>query len=282
MNHLHKPSISKYYKTKYFFFALLLAWAYSSCTIPNPFEDEDIMNVVYPDTTVEISSLTPQKCTVTVKSTDSTYHISSYWTDKQTGRIIYKMDDSPYVNSRLHGVQFAYDEDGDTLLIAHFENGIRVDSTVYYYDNGKPKHKFFYTPANDGNIDFEVQFHKNGQRKTDIVRYDDGLLNGAVDYYDDTPENERTETFYYREGELIGIKIYNKLYSDLDRETAAMLKAYRKDSTRLANLALEGATASVPVFYVGTERDALYDVGEPDSWNIMDIDPAFMLKYENR
>jgi len=273
---------SKIQAIKYLFFALCIAWGYSSC-ISNPFEDTELLNVTYPDTVVNINSLTPQVCEVNIKSTDSTYHITSYWTDKLTGRIIYKMKDEPYKHSRLHGVNFEYDEDGDTLLIAHFENGIRIDSTVFYYKNGNPKHKFFYSPAKDGNIQFEIQFHENGQRETDMVVREEGLLNGAVDYYDDTEKNERTESFYYREGELIGIKIYNKDYAELDRRTAVMVERYRRDSTNLANslAAIEGAK-EVPVFYIGSERDGLYDVGDPSNWDIMKIDPAFMLKFNNR
>lgn len=267
---------------KHFLGIILLLWGCTSC-FNNPFDTTK--ELVYPDTTVSINSLLPQVCEVNIKSTDSTYHVTSYWTDKQTGKIIYKMEDAPYKKDRLHGVQYRYDEDGDTLLVAHFENGVRVDSTVYYYPNGKPQHKFYYSLAKDGNIDFEIQFHENGQRKTDMVAYENGLLNGAVDYYDNTEKNERTETFYYREGELIGIKIYNKLYAELDRRKNAMLKEYQADSIRLANILLAevGTTdREVPVFYIGSERDAMYDVGEADDWDIMKIDPAFMLKYYKR
>lgn len=262
---------------------ILILWGSTSCY--NPFDTTK--EITYPDTTVSINSLLPQVCDVSIRSTDSTYHVTSYWTDKQTGRIIYKMEDAPYKKDRLHGVQYRYDEDGDTLLVAHFENGIRVDSTVYYYPSGSPQHKFYYSPAKDGNITFEIQFHENGRRKTDMVAYENGVLNGAVDYYDATEKNERTETFYYREGELIGIKIYNKLYAELDRRKDAMLKEYQADSTRLANILLAEATGSdrdIPVFYIGTERDALYDVGDgkAHTWDIMKIDPAFMLKYQKR
>jgi hypothetical protein len=273
---------SKIQAIKYLFFALCITWGYSSC-LQNPFEDRELLNVTYPDTVVNINSLTPQICEVNIKSTDSTYHITNYWTDHLTGRIVYKMKDEPYKDSRLHGVNFEYDQDGDTLLIAHFENGIRVDSTVYFYKNGNPKHKFFYSSAKDGNIQFEIQFHENGQRETDMVVREDGLLNGAVDYYDDTQKNERTESFYYREGELIDIKIYNKDYIELDRRTAVLVARYRKDSMSLANSlgSIEGGR-DVPVFYIGSERDALYDVGDPSTWDIMDVDPAFMLKFNNR
>ncbi|MCH2023446.1 MAG: hypothetical protein MK207_13300 [Saprospiraceae bacterium] len=268
----------------YFFFALFILLIFDACS--NPFEDQTL-KTQYPDTTVAINSLVPQKCDVTIKSTDSTYHISAYWTDKLTGRIIYKMDDEPYKNSRLHGVQYKYDEDGDTLLIAHFENGVRIDSTVYRWENGNPKHKYFYSPAKDGNIMFEIQFHENGQPKTDLVAYEKGLINGAVNYYSDSPNRELTETFYYREGELIGIKIYNKNYSELDIRTAAMMEAYKEDSTRIANALLadaspDGLGVEIPVFYIGTEKDGMYDIGDPDDWDIMKVDPAYMLKYYNR
>lgn len=269
---------------KYIAFFIVLVWMTSACQIPNPFDDT--VDVVYPDTTVQINSLLPQICEVKVEDTDSTYLVTTYWTDKLTGRIIYKMEDAPYKNSRMHGIHYKYDADGDTLLIAHFEDGIRIDSTVYYWPNGMAKHKYFYSSAKDGNVDFEVQFHKNGQRKTDVVAYEDGKRNGAIDYYDDTERNQRTETYYYREGQLIGIQIYNDLYTELDRRKEYLLAEYRKDSARIATdlLAQTGTDmpAEVPVFYIGTEKDALYDVGEPDDWDIMKVDPAFMLKYYKR
>ncbi|BDS13509.1 toxin-antitoxin system YwqK family antitoxin [Aureispira anguillae] len=269
---------------KYFVFFIALIWVASSCQIPNPFDTT--VDIVYPDTTVTINSLLPQVCEVKVNDTDSTYLVTTYWTDKLTGRIIYKMEDAPYRNSRMHGIRYKYDADGDTLLIAHFENGVRVDSTIYYWPNGKPKHKFFYSSSKDGNINFEVQFHQNGQRKTDLIAYEDGVLNGAVDYFDDTEANKITETYYYREGKVIGIKIYNESYAELDRRKDYLLAEYRKDSVRLATELLAQAgideTTNVPVYYIGSEKDGLYDVGEPDDWDIMKIDPAFMLKYYNR
>ncbi|CAA6810880.1 MAG: Unknown protein [uncultured Aureispira sp.] len=271
---------------KVFICFFILLGLLCSCEIPkalNPFDDTE--DIVYPDTTVTINSLAPQICEVKIADTDSTYVVTSYWTDKLTGRIIYKMEDAPYRQSRMHGTQFEYDEQGDTLLIAHFENGIRIDSTVYYWGNGNPKHKFFYSSSKDGNINFEIQFHENGQRKTDVVVYEDGLLTGAVNYYDDTEKNERTETYYYRDNELIGIQIYNKAYEELDRRKDYLLAEYQQDSARLALAILEQAgvgDTDVPVYYLGSEKDALYDIGDPDNWDIMKIDPAFMLKYNNR
>jgi hypothetical protein len=260
----------------------VLLWLFSSCK--NPFDDYKA--VTYPDTTVYIDQLTPQICEVRIRDSDSTQHTTDYWTDKLTGRLIYKMKDTPYKNSRIHGTQYKYDEEGDTLLIAHFENGIRVDSTVYYWPNGNPKHKFFYSGMKNGNILFEVQYHENGTKKTDVVMYEEGILSGAVDYYSSEPPYKVTETYYYREGELIGIKIYNDLYDELDRRRDYLLAEYRKDSARIADAlfaqAGDGDAVDVPVYYIGTEQDALHDVGEPDNWDIMKIDPAFMLRYYKR
>ena len=260
-----------------------------SCTsnpFKNPFKDESLVQV-YPDTIVTINSITPQICDVTIKSTDSTYHITKYWTDASTGRIVYKMEDKPFKNSRLHGVEYKYSPSGDTLLVAHFDNGIRVDSTVYRWDNGNTRHKYYYDAAKDGNVIFEIQYHENGRRKTDMVAYENGQINGAVDYYYDDRQNKLSETFYYREGELIGIKIYNDLYNELDRRTANMLAEYRRDSARLAlelaeiNLSNDQSNA-IAVYYIGTEKDAMYDIGNADTFDIMKIDPEFMLRYNNR
>lgn len=268
---------------KYLVFVIVL-YSFVACQIPNPFDT--VTDEVFPDTVVTINSLTPQICEVMVRETDSSAHLNIYWTDEQTGHIIYKMEDSPYKFSRLHGTQYRYDEDGDTLLIAHFDNGTRVDSTVYYWHNGNPKHKFFYSSKRDGNILFEAQFHENGRAKTDMIAYENGALNGAVDYYDDTEKREKTETYYYREGELIGIKIYNKLYAELNRRRDVLREQYRQDSARLAEVLLadggQGVPNEVPVFYSGEVTDGMYDVGEIDDWDIMKIDPAFMLKYYNR
>lgn len=267
-------------------YLLYVCFACSGNPFQNPFKDTSLVQV-YPDTIVSINSITPQVCEVNIKSTDSTYHLTKYWTDENTGRIIYKMEDKPFKNNRLHGAELRYSPSGDTLLIAHFDNGVRVDSTVYRWDNGNTKHKYFYSDAKDGNIEFEIQFHENGMRKTDLVAYENGTINGAVDYYDDSPQNKMSETFYYREGELIGIKIYNELYNELDRKTANMLAEYRRDSARLAQELLEislasGQSEEIAVYYIGTERDAMYDLGTADSFDIMKIDPEFMLRYYNR
>jgi hypothetical protein len=268
---------------KYFFlFLAVLVWLLPSCNY-NPFDESE--PIVYPDTTVRINSLTPQICEVSIRDSDSTEHITDYWTDKQTRRIIYKMKDTPYKRGRIHGTQYRYDEEGDTLLIAHFDNGIRTDSTVHYWPNGKPRHKIYYSALKNGNVLFEVQYHENGAKKTDVVIYEGGLLSGAVDYYDSIPPYKVTETYYYREGELIGIKIYNDLYDELDRRRDYLLAEYRKDSARIADALFDqagvGEEVEIPI-YIGTERDAMYDVGNPDNWDIMKIDPAFMLKYYNR
>lgn len=270
---------------RFLLFLIVLISAFSSCTIPNPFND--IEETTYPDTTVYINSLTPQICEVKISDTDSTNAISIYWTDRQTGRIVYKMEDAPYKKSRLHGVQYKYNENGDTLLIANFENGIRIDSTVYYYVNGIPKHKYFYSQKKDGNIVYEIQYHESGRKKTDLIAYEDGLLNGAVHYYADADRAKITETYFYREGELIGIKIYNEIYAALDRKRDLLISQYQADSIRIAEALLASAndnsfSSDVPVFYIGTERDGMYDLGTPDDWDIMKEDPVFMLKYYNR
>lgn len=261
----------------------LLIWAIS--TYGNPFDDYE--PIIYPDTTVSIDNLMPQICEVTIHDNDSIYLTTAYWTDKQTGNIVYKMKDTPYKNSRIHGTQYEYDEEGDTLLIAHFENGIRIDSTVYYWSNGRPRHKFYYSALKNGNILHEIQFHENGTPRTDFIVYEDGLLNGAVHFYDTSGTAKKTETFYYREGELIGIKIYNDAYAELDRRRDFLLTEYRKDSARIADalfaqVGAEGEPTDVPVYYIGTEQDAMHDVGAPDDWDIMKIDPAFMLRYYSR
>ena len=263
-----------------FLFALGLL---SSC---NPFID-DTLNEVYPDTTVNINSLQPQICEVVLKQTDSTFMLTEYWTDKITGRIVYKMSSKNYLNNKLHGTKYAFNDAGDTLLIEHYDNGIQVDSSIIRYSNGNPKHIIYYSEKKDGVITFEIQYHENGMEKTDLIAYEDGKINGVVHYYDDSPQHKITESYFYREGVIIGIKIFNEKYAELDRKTAAMYKAYREDSIRIAEqLLAEGSMEEdaydVPVFYIGTEKDGMFEVGNPDNWDIMKVDPVFMLKYYNR
>ena len=161
------------------------------------------------------------------------------------------------------------------------------DDTVEYWPNGIAKHKRFYSALRNGNVLYEVQYHANGNPKTDIIAYEDGVINGAVNYYDSSGTYKKTETYYYREGELIGIKIYNDAYAELDQKRDYLLAEYRKDSARIADdlfaqLGADGSAMEVPVYYIGTEQDAMHDVGRPDDWDIMKIDPIFMLKYYNR
>ena len=264
----------------------LLIWIaslyfFSACE--NPFHDPSL-DIDYPDTLVQINSLSPQICEVKISESDSVYNITSYWTDKQTGRIIYKMSYSPYFNSRLHGAQMVFDDKGDTLRLAHFDQGVRIDSTIYRYPNGQIKHKYLYSSKGNGNITYEYNYHPNGVRKSDIIQYNKGLINGAVTYYDDTPRNKPTETYYYVDSEIVGIKIYNDDYESLARRKDAMLAAYQQDSARIA-LALaedlangEGAINDIPVIYFGSKKEAMYDVGDPDLWDILEEDPNFILR----
>lgn len=267
------------------FLSLLFLLLQTACN--NPFHDPSL-DITYPDTAVIINSLSPQICEVKVSETDSFYNITSYWTDKWTGNLVYKMKYDPYENGRLHGVQLAFDDKGDTLLIAHFEQGIRVDSTVYKYPNGQVKQIFYYSNKRNGNIVNELNFHPNGMRKSDVIAYNNGLLNGAVTYYDATARNRATETYYYVNSEIVGIKIYNEDYIVLENRKNAMLSAYRQDSARIAKVLMaslfsddhDHTAAAVPVVYVGTKKDALHDVGDPDLWDILVEDPNFILKLQ--
>ena len=126
------------------FFVVVLWICLHNSACRNPFYDPSL-EVHYPDTIVQVNSLTPQVCEVKITNADSVYDITSYWTDKVTGRIIYKMSYSPYLNGRLHGIRMLFDDKGDTMLLAHFDQGVRVDSTVYKYPNGQVKQKFFYS-----------------------------------------------------------------------------------------------------------------------------------------
>ncbi len=259
-------------------FYLLL---HTSCS--NPFDDMS-HHVSYPDTTVMINSLSPQVSDFKVADTDSSYHITSYWTDKVTGRIIYKMSYDPYKYSRLHGTQMQFNDRGDTLLLAHFSEGIRIDSTVYKYPNGQVKQKYIYSPKQNGNILFEMNYHPNGVRKSDVIAYNNGLINGAVTYYDDTERNLPTETYFYVNSEIVGIKIYNEGYDELQRRKDGLLVAYQRDSARLAEQFLaEGDTEFDPENakrVIETEGGVIYDVGPPNTWDIMEVDPNFILKLE--
>ncbi len=266
------------------FLAIIFCFLQTACE--NPFHDSSL-DLSYPDTAVTVLTLSPQICRVKITPTDTNYYITSYWTEEATGRILYKMDFAPYINSRLHGIQMKFDHRGDTLLMAHFDDGIRVDSTVYKYPNGQVKQKFFYSKKRNGNILYEVNFHANGQRKSDVIQYNKGLINGAVTYYDSTARNLATETYYYVDSEIIGIKIYNEDYDNLARRKSAMQAAYQIDSARIAQVAVDnlekgisGTKENVHVIYQGAKTDAMYDIGEPDMWDILKKDPDFILQLE--
>lgn len=259
---------------------ILAILLHSSC---NPFDnlpDE----IIYPDTTVTINSLSPQVCEVKIEQSDSVYDITSYWTDKLTGRIIYKMEYNPYKYSRLHGVQLEFNDAGDTLFMAHFSEGIRVDSTVYWYPNGQVKQKYYYSKKQDGNILSELNFHPNGRRRSDVITYHNGLINGAINYYDSTAANRPTETYFYINSEIVGIKIYNDAYDELQRRKDGLLAAYQRDSARIAENFLadleETQGTNIRVKYEGSGKEAMYDVGPPNTWDILEVDPDFILKYD--
>jgi len=258
-------------------FFITVVLLHSAC---NPFMDSNAETML-PDTAVVIRSLSPQVCQVKRINSDTTYYITSYWTDKLTGRIIYKMKYEPYKMSRLHGVKMIFDEKGDTLAIEHFEDGVRVDSSVYRYPNGQTKQKIFYSKKKDGNILWELNYHPNGRKKTDLIPYTDGLITGEVTYYDTSAQSKPTETYFYVESEIVGIKIYNDQYRQLDIRKNAMLSAYQKDSARIAMAMTDSSDNSFrAVVPADSKREAFYDVGEPDEWDIMKKDPNFILDFE--
>jgi hypothetical protein len=146
------------------------------------------------------------------------------------------------------------------------------------------KQKYYYSKKQNGNILSELNYHPNGQRKSDVITYHNGLINGAVNYYDDTEANRPTETYFYINSEIVGIKIYNDAYDLLQRRKDGLLAAYQKDSARIAEKILaeleEGVGTNVPVQYESSGKEGMYDVGPPNTWDILEVDPDFILKFE--
>lgn len=238
-------------------------------------------NYTYPDTTVLIDKLTPQVCQVTIYQSDTTYTITDFWTDQLTGDIVYKMKESPYKFSRLHGIQYVYNDRGDTMEMDCFDRGIRVDSSYKKHPNGQIALKEYYSSKKDGNKIYAMRFHANGMKETDVIQYTNGVINDAVTFYDDSPENKITEIFYYVNDQIVGIRIFNEQYQSLDRRKDALYKAYRADSARIAMALMDTSVTEfveIPVVYENLGSDANYDIGGPDPFDIMIEDPAFVLR----
>jgi antitoxin component YwqK of YwqJK toxin-antitoxin module len=159
--------------------------------------------------------------------TDSSYSVISYWTDKN-GRPLYMKSRQYFVRQAKHGPEKKWAMNGQLIYTALWSNGTATGSIMEYYENGEMKRRVDYDDSK-GYPRYEMNFHKDGTKKTDTINYFKGKKEGAINYYSEET-GELAETYIYARDTLISIKIYKPEYELLDRQALALLKSMKRDS----------------------------------------------------
>lgn len=258
---------------------LVLSWglllSLGSCGNINPFDN--YVPDDSPDTIVGISNNEKTVYKILIRYSDTFEIKTHYRTDPLTGRILYKMIETPYRNHRIHGQLYKFNSKGDTTYFCDYNDGIKSNIEVYRYDNNQIKQKYFYSRKRTGNRLFELNFHSNGQRLTDTIQYYEGMLNGAINYYDATPKNALSERYFYVDNKLIGVKIFNKKYTLLERRTREMREQMRRDSMEMALAKTDSSLLRNQPLIIESAKRANDQFFESDEWNMLKEDPNFIL-----
>ncbi|MCP4439914.1 MAG: hypothetical protein GY810_13295 [Aureispira sp.] len=251
---------------------LLLVLLYIVLYLPScvTITNEEMSDGVLPDTVV--LSIEPKRTDVQIQQTDTTYDIISYWTDPVTGRILYTAETESYKHGQLHGTKIEWNENGDTVHLSFWEDGIHVDSSLNWYDSRVVKQRVFYSLKRNGNKEYEVNYHPNGKSSTDTIWYTNGWRNGAVTYYD-TTGYRATETYFYADNELIGIEIYNDQYLALDRNARNLRQQIYLDSIKQSKDTLLTTVFAEQEKKQQDESSAAYS-----EWDNSDEDSEYLLK----
>lgn len=251
---------------------LFLVLVYTILFLPSCIDvsNEEGSDGLLPDTVV--LSIEPNRTDVQLLRTDTTYDIISYWTDPTTGRVLYTAETESYKHGQLNGTKIEWNENGDTIHLSFWEDGIRVDSSLDWYDNRVVKQRVFYSLKRNGNKEYEMNYHANGKPSTDTILYTNGWRNGAVTYYD-TTGFRATETYFYADNELIGIEIYDDKYLALDRNARNLRQQIYLDSIKQSKDTLLTVVFAEQEQKQQDESSAAYT-----QWDNTDEDSEYLLK----
>lgn len=207
----------------FFFVGTLAMTSLSSCSIFGEPEGPK-----YPDTLILATK--GSFAEVQFMRNDSMYDIVRYWTD-DNGQWLYKLQEEPYKHGRLHGKKIRWNHYGDTLHFSVWQEGIPRDSMLEFYEDKPQQPRQVVYFRSNGNKDYEVFFHPNGKARTDTILYIKGLREGPISFYDSFPANRiPSETYFYKNDKLIGVKIYNKQYDQMESKALALSLQIIKDS----------------------------------------------------
>jgi len=208
-------------RKRYWLLALCTPFWATSCGL---YEDlfGDFVVQKTPDTLV--LSIDPEQTEVQYLENDSIYNIVRYWMDVNGNRL-YKSLESPYKRGRLHGTQQIWNKAGLLIHTSNWDEGVRVDSLVEWYDNQRVKKYIQYSRI--GNKEFEMNFHPNGRKSTDTIQFNTGKLNGEVSEYDSL--GKITNTYTYRNDTLVGAQVFKAIYTELEGKGARLAAKRAKE-----------------------------------------------------
>lgn len=158
---------------------------------------------------------------------DTSFSVITYWTDNN-GRPLYMKSRQNFIRQVKNGPEKHWAVNGQLIYTALWANGTPTGTVMEYYDNGQLKRRVDYDDSK-GYPRFEMNYHANGNKKTDTISYSKGKKDGAINYYDEL-SGELNETYIYSRDTLIGIKIYKPEYDLLANQAEILAKSVSRDS----------------------------------------------------
>lgn len=115
---------------------------------------------------------------------------------------------TPYMNGKLNGYYFEFDDRGYLVTQAGFIND-DLDGKMTKFKYGKPTEIAHYK---NGKLDgVKIQYHRNGNKQIE-VEYKNGLIDGSMKYFNE--DEEVMMEYTYKNGKKIGKVEINK---DIDK-----------------------------------------------------------------
>jgi hypothetical protein len=182
-----------------------------------------------PDTLV--LSIDPECTELQYLSDDSTYAITRYWMDGYGNRL-YKSLDERFRRGALHGERQEWSKMGLLIHQSNWDRGTKIDSLREWYDSTQQLKKYIQFDS-IGNMEFEMNFHKNGKRASDTIVYIGGRRNGQINFYDE--EGSKTQTYVYRNDTLLYVEVFKKMYYTLEGMAFDLAKRRKEDSIKIIN-----------------------------------------------
>jgi hypothetical protein len=164
---------------------------------------------------------------------------------------------------KLNGVMINYYENGDTMTIKTWENGVQVGKELEYYKNNKIKAEFIFEKGKP-NGEFII-YYISGNINTTGKLINDKISGTLLDYYDSKDKKVLKKTNYinFHDTErLVGWVEYNEDGTVKNEESRIILKPLA-DTVSLGDSVVIKIELTVPrydstYFFVGNFGDKFY------------------------